>query len=65
MADGDKAAIIHAAAARALIKAMGMQAANAERAVAGRAPVYIEGDFLRLVYDEGIGWNAVLEVLRG
>ncbi len=57
--------MVHAASARALVRAMGMHAENQAAAAAGRPPVYGEADFTELVDDEGIGWNAVMEVIRG
>lgn len=66
MADNnDSAAMVHAAAARALIRAMGMQAANAGDAVNGRPPFYSEDDFKALIDDEGIGHNDVVGAFRG
>lgn len=65
MDEAGKAAIVHASSARALLRAMGMNAANQAAAAAGEPPVYGEAAFSELVDDEGIGWNAVMEVLRG
>lgn len=66
MADNnDKAALVQAASARALIRAMGMQAENAILLHRGGSPPYRLVDFEALVEDEGIGHSDVMEVLRG
>lgn len=61
----DRAAtIIQAAAARATIRALGMQAENQQRAALGQAMAYREEDFVALIDDEGIGHNAVITILN-
>lgn len=62
--DSTGAAVVHAGAARALVRAMGMHAENQARAAAGQAPAYGEAAFLELIDQEGISWNAVMEEVR-
>lgn len=54
---------IQAAAARALIIAMGMQAENQQRAALGQSMAYDERHFQELIDENGLGWNAVQEAL--
>jgi hypothetical protein len=64
MTSEEKAAVINAATARALIQAMGMQAENQARAQAGESPAYNEGHFYELIDREGIGHNAVYGMIH-
>jgi hypothetical protein len=63
--EAGRAAFVHAAVSRALIRAFGMVAANMERERHGHAPAYGEEAFEALVVEEGIGHNQVLMALRG
>lgn len=49
--------------ARAMIKAMGMQAENQQRAASGEAPAYVENDFLKVIDEECAGWNDIIGLL--
>lgn len=64
MGDGG-AARVTAAAARALIRAMGMQAANASCAVFQEPPRFDLADFEAVIEDERIDWNSVQEETHG
>ena len=59
MSKQDYAAEIIAPSARAMIRAMGMCAENANREYRGEAPAYAEEAFLAII-EEGIGHNAVV-----
>jgi len=54
MTEERQAAELNAAVARALIRAMGMQAENQRRALHGESPAYIEEHFLNVIDSEGI-----------
>lgn len=56
-----KAAVINARCATAMIRAMGMQAENKVREHRGDAPAYDEKDFIRVIEEEGVHWNAIAE----
>jgi len=56
--------IVNASVARALIKAMGMQAENLQRQHLGESVTYPDSAFVALIDDEGIGWNTVIELLN-
>lgn len=58
------AASVNAAVARAMIRAMGMQAENLRVAFYGQPPAYDEGKFLELINDEAIDWNSVVDATR-
>lgn len=61
MNDELKAAMINARCATAMIRAMGMQAAN------NQTPMdqpYTEKDFKEVIEEEGIHWNAVATVIH-
>jgi hypothetical protein len=55
--------IAQACIARAMIKAMGMQAENQQRAACDQSPAYVESHFLNVIEEEGIGWNAIIGLL--
>lgn len=59
------AAVIQAASARAMIRAIGMQAENDIKSKLGQNPPFRLNDFFALIDDEAIDSNSVLEVLRG
>jgi hypothetical protein len=61
--DEIKAARINASCATAMIRAMGMQAENQQRERQGLALAYDEEAFIRVINEEGIGWNDVHKVL--
>jgi hypothetical protein len=63
--EAGRAAFVQAAAARALIRAFGMVAANMERERHGHSLAYGEEAFERLVVEEGLGHNQVVLALRG
>jgi len=58
-----QSAIVQAAAARALIEAMGMQATNQHRQHNGDAPAYDESHFLTVIDRNMIGHNGVILTL--
>lgn len=64
MADG-ASIVIQAAIGRALIRAMGMLAESVCCAAGHQFGRYEQAAFEKLIEDEGIGWNAVQETLRG
>jgi hypothetical protein len=57
-------AIVVASTARAMIRAMGMQAENQIRVARGEAPAYAADAFEKLIVEEGIGWNGVINMLN-
>jgi hypothetical protein len=59
------AAAVNAAAARAVIKAMGMMAANQAQASRGQGPEFLQKDFDDLIDTEGLNYNTVTTTLRG
>jgi hypothetical protein len=61
--EGQKAAVIHARAATAMIRAMGMQAENDQRKHRNEAMAYGEADFAKVIEEEGTHWNATYTVL--
>jgi hypothetical protein len=61
MSDEIKAATINARCTTALIRAMGMQAANSQFP---QDQPYTEKDFQNVIVEEGTHWNAVASVLR-
>lgn len=63
MTPEEKAAIVNASVARAMIRALGMQAENDNRKYRGEPMAYGEGDILSVIDLEGIGHNAVMEYL--
>jgi hypothetical protein len=63
MTEDQKAAVIHARSATAMIRAMGMKAENDLCAHSGEPLAYDEADFLRVIEEEGVDWNAVHKVL--
>ena len=54
---------MNASVARAMIRALGMQAENDHRKYRSEPMAYGEGDFLNVIDLEGIGHNAVVEYL--
>ena len=60
MSKQDTAAEIIATSARAMIRAMGMCAENANREYRGEAPAYAEKAFFAIIEEEGIGHSAVV-----
>jgi len=65
MSDEQKAAIINARCATALIRAMGMQSENQQRDHQGCAMAYTEADFIKVIEEEGTHWNAIATFLQG
>ena len=63
MTSEERAAIVNASVARALIRAMGMQSENQSRKYRGEPVAYSESDFVNVIDLEGIGHNAVMEYL--
>ncbi|MHC4188433.1 MAG: hypothetical protein ACYSUB_01990 [Planctomycetota bacterium] len=59
MSPEEKAAVINARAAMALVRAMGMQAENLNRQQRGESIAYVEEAFEQVIIDEGIYWNAI------
>jgi len=55
--------IAQACIARAMIKAMGMQAENQDRVARGLVPAYVEEQFIGVIQEEGIGWNQIMGLL--
>jgi hypothetical protein len=60
-----KAARVNAAVARAMIRAMAMQADNAKALHVGMQVQYGEHHFIALIQDEAIDWNSIVEATRG
>ena len=63
MTDDQKAAVINARAATAMIRAMGMHAENMQRQHRGEVMAYTSDDFMKIIEEEGTHWNAVAGVL--
>ena len=63
--EAGRAAFVQAAVARALIRAFGMVAENAQRAHRDESMSYSQEDFDKLIAEEGIGHNDVVNALRG
>jgi len=63
MTPEEKAAVINARAATALVRAMGMQAENLMRQQWGDSVAYAEDAFLKVIEEEGIHWNSIHGVL--
>jgi hypothetical protein len=61
----NEAVTVGADIARALIRAMGMQAENQDREHRGAAPAYTEKAFFDIIDEEGIGYNSVRINLYG
>ena len=59
MTEEQKAAAINARTACATIRAMGMQAENMQREVLGQSMAYTYDDFLLVISEEEIHWNAI------
>lgn len=55
---------INAMVANAMIKAMGMQAENTDRANRGLTVAYNDETFFNLIDEHGIGHNNVIQYLR-
>jgi hypothetical protein len=58
------ASIVIAASMRVLAAVEGMKAANMQCQVRGDSMAYGEAEFIKVVQEEGIGYNDVLETLR-
>lgn len=54
---------LNAACTRAMIRATGMQARNMQCMVKQQLPMYLEEDFLKVIDEEGIGYNDVQSIL--
>lgn len=63
MTDEQRAAVINARAATAMIRAMGMQAENDQRKHRNESMAYGEADFAKVIDEEGTHWNAIYVVL--
>lgn len=50
--------------ARAMIRAMGMQAENQQRVANGEAPAYVEEHFQKVIDEECAGWNDIIGLLE-
>ncbi len=61
----ERVATVSADIARALIRAMGMQAENQDREHRGASPAYTEKAFVDIIDEEGIGYNSVRINLYG
>lgn len=55
---------VMAATTRAQIRVAAMQAENARRAANGYAPAYTEQNFMDLIDQENLGYNAVILEMR-
>jgi hypothetical protein len=64
MTEEQKAAIINARCATAMIRAMGMQAENDRRKWHGEPPAYNENNFLAVIEEEGTDYNSVIGFLH-
>lgn len=60
MSPEQAAAFINSQVACAIIKALGMNAENAQRIAQGQALAYTEKDYVELINEHGIGYNDVL-----
>jgi len=65
MTPEQQAAFVNAAAARAMIRAMGMDAQNRQCWRRGDVTAYGEAAFVALIDEEGISHNAVMMALAG
>ena len=65
MTSEEKAAVIIARCATAMIRAMGMQAENQKKQRQGYIPAYDETEFERIIHEEGTHWNAIHGILFG
>ena len=63
MTPEEKAAVINARAATAIVRAMGMQAENLVRQQRGESMAYTEDAFTKVIEEEGIHWNSIHGVL--
>lgn len=63
--DMQKAAIIIARAAELNAKVAGMNAENAQRAISGNSPAFVQDDFEREIELTGCHWNSICELLQG
>ena len=63
--DMQKAAIIMARAAELNAKVAGMAAENAQRAISGDSPAFIQDDFDREIEHTGCHWNSICELIQG
>lgn len=63
MSPEEKAAVINARAATALIRAMGMQAQNLVKQQMGDVIPYREDAFIKVIEEEGVHWNSIHGVL--
>jgi hypothetical protein len=59
MTEEQKAAVINARAATAMIRALGMQAANDQRKHRGEAMAFDQVDFDNVIQEEELHWNAI------
>jgi len=64
MTPEEKAAVINASAATALIRAMGMQAENLMRQQRGETIAYVEDAFIKVIEEECIHWNGVNSLIQ-
>ena len=65
MNEEQRTAMLNAQVACAMIQAMGMQAANQNRAHKGMEPCYLEQDFENVIANNGIGFNSAITTLQG
>lgn len=56
---------LQAMASAAMIRALGMQAANQARFQLGESLAYDEAAFEKLIDEHGLGWNQIVEATRG
>ena len=64
MTEEQKAAVINARCATALIRSLGMQAENEQRKYRNEAMAYVEADFTKVIEEEGIGHNDIQTLLQ-
>jgi len=57
--------IVFSSAVRALVRTAGMVCENAQRKNRGESMAYVEEDFQKVIVEEGLSWNQVIETLRG
>ena len=55
---------LYAACTRASIRIAGMQARNLDQVVQSRRPLYKEAEFLKVIQEEGIEHNQVIQTLH-
>lgn len=63
MSPEERAAVINARAATAIVRALGMFSENMQRRLNGDSIAYPEASFDAVIFEEGIHWNAIHSLL--